>query len=45
MSSWTFLTNHVQVLLCVARNSTITAREIAGQVGITANGCVELSGV
>ena len=38
MSEWTFLTNHSQVLLCVARNGTkerLTAREIAEIVGIT----------
>lgn len=35
MSDWTFLTNHAQVLLCVARNSRLTAREIAATVGIT----------
>jgi len=35
MSSWTFLTNHAQVLLCIARNSQITARSIAETVGIT----------
>lgn len=35
MSSWTFLTNHAQVLLCVAHSPSITAREIAAQVGIT----------
>lgn len=35
MSTWTFLTNHAQVLLCIARNRSITAREIAGQIGIT----------
>lgn len=35
MSTWTFLTNHAQVLLCIARNQRITAREIAGTVGIT----------
>jgi predicted ArsR family transcriptional regulator len=34
-SHWTFLTNHAQVLLSIARNQTVTAREIAGQVGIT----------
>lgn len=32
---WTFLTNHAQVLLVIARNQSATAREIAGQVGIT----------
>ena len=35
MAHWTFLTNHAQVLLCVARNNRSTAREIAGNVGIT----------
>jgi predicted transcriptional regulator len=32
---WTFLTNHAQVLISIARNHTVTAREIAAQVGIT----------
>jgi predicted ArsR family transcriptional regulator len=35
MSGWTFLTNHAQVLLCIAKNNRLTAREIAAQVGIT----------
>lgn len=35
MSKWTFLTNHSQVLLCIARNRRSTAREIAATVGIT----------
>lgn len=35
MAQWTFLTNHAQVLLSVARNRSVTAREIAAQVGIT----------
>ena len=35
MAHWTFLTNHAQVLLCVARNERLTAKEIAGAVGIT----------
>lgn len=35
MSSWTFLTSHAQVLLCVAANPRITARDIAAQAGIT----------
>lgn len=33
--TWTFLTNHAQVFLCVAENTRLTAREIAGIVGIT----------
>lgn len=35
MTRWTFLTNHAQVLLCVAQNPRMTARQIAGVVGIT----------
>ena len=35
MSTWTFLTNHAQVLICVAHNQRMTAREIAATVGIT----------
>ena len=35
MAHWTFLTNHSQVLLCIAQSSRITAREIAEIVGIT----------
>lgn len=37
MAEWTFLTNHAQVLLCLARcnGQHLTAREIAGQVRIT----------
>lgn len=32
---WTFLTNHAQVLLCIARDSDSTTREIAADIGIT----------
>ena len=32
---WSFLTNHAQVLLCVARDPDIRLREIAEEVGIT----------
>lgn len=35
MTSWTFLTNHAQVFLCIARNPRATAREVAAVVGIT----------
>ena len=36
MGKWTFLTNHSQVLLCLANNGgRLTAREIAELVGIT----------
>jgi predicted transcriptional regulator len=33
--SWTFLTNHGQVLLCIARSPDMRMREIAASVGIT----------
>ena len=33
--SWTFLTNHAQVLLCLARDSEIRLRDVAERVGIT----------
>jgi predicted ArsR family transcriptional regulator len=32
---WTFLTNHAQVLLCLARDSEIRLRDVAERVGIT----------
>jgi DNA-binding IclR family transcriptional regulator len=33
--SWTFLTNHAHVLICVARDPEMRLREIADCVGIT----------
>ncbi len=35
MHSWTFLTNHAHVLLCIAREPDIRLTDIALQVGIT----------
>lgn len=35
MSSWTFLTNHAHVMLCIANDPDATLREIAAQVNIT----------
>jgi DNA-binding IclR family transcriptional regulator len=35
MEQWTFLTNHAQVLLCLARDPEIRLRDIAERVGIT----------
>ena len=32
---WTFLTNHGHVLLCLAREEPLTARELAARIGIT----------
>ena len=33
--SWTFLTNHSHVLLCIAENPDIRLRDVAAKVGIT----------
>jgi DNA-binding MarR family transcriptional regulator len=32
---WTFLTNHAQVLLCIAQDPRVRLREIGDAVGIT----------
>ena len=32
---WRFLTNHMQVLLCIARDPDVRTRDIAAMVGIT----------
>lgn len=34
-STWTFLTNHSHVLLCIAANPEARMRDLASQVGIT----------
>ena len=33
--SWTFLTNHARVLLCLAEEPDLRLREAAGRIGIT----------
>ncbi len=33
--TWAFLTNHAAVLLCIARDPEVRARDIAEQIGIT----------
>ena len=33
--TWTFLTNHAQVLLCLAETPDIRLRDVAERVGIT----------
>jgi DNA-binding IclR family transcriptional regulator len=33
--TWTFLTNHAQVLLCLAQSPDIRLRDVAERVGIT----------
>lgn len=34
-ANWTFLTNHAQALLCIARDPGIRLRDIADRLGIT----------
>lgn len=34
-SKWTFLTNHMHVLLCLHRDDQTTVRDLAQQIGIT----------
>lgn len=34
-SSWTFLTNHSHVLLCLAKDPSMRIRDISHEVGIT----------
>lgn len=33
--SWTFLSNHAQVLLCIAHDPAVRLRDIGDQIGIT----------
>jgi len=35
MRSWTFLTNHAHVLLCITADPGIRLRDVAARVGIT----------
>ncbi len=46
--SWTFLTNHAQVLVCIARDPGVRLRDIGERVGITERAAhrivVELAG-
>ena len=34
-TSWTFLTNHTQVLICIAQDVETTLRDVSLKVGIT----------
>jgi winged helix-turn-helix DNA-binding protein len=36
--SWTFLSNHTHVLICLAQNPEMLLREVAQRVGITERG-------
>ena len=35
MQSWSFLTNHARVLVCIARDPGLRLRDIAARLGIT----------
>jgi DNA-binding IclR family transcriptional regulator len=35
MTQWSFLTNHAQVLVCIARDPEVRLRDIADRLGIT----------
>jgi DNA-binding IclR family transcriptional regulator len=35
MAKWTFLTNHAQVLMCIAADPGVRLRDIATTVGVT----------
>jgi predicted ArsR family transcriptional regulator len=43
--TWTFLTNHTQVLLRIADDSDVTLREIAVAVGITERAALRIAAV
>lgn len=34
-SKWSFLTNHTHVLVCLSRDSSLTVRTLALQIGVT----------
>ncbi len=42
--TWTFLSNHAHVLICVASNPSMRIQEIAAQVGITYRGVQRILG-
>ena len=35
VATWTFLTNHSHILLCLAKSSSMRIRDLATEVGIT----------
>ena len=35
MTSWSFLTNHARMLLCIARDPGMRLRDLAASLGIT----------
>ena len=43
-SRWTFLTNHLYVLACLARDPALRIRDIADLIGITERATVQILG-
>ena len=43
-STWSFLTNHSHVLVCIAENPDITVRDLAIRVGITERAVTRIIG-
>jgi len=41
-SSWTFLTNHLHVLACLARDPQLRIRDVADVIGITERATVQI---
>jgi DNA-binding Lrp family transcriptional regulator len=41
-STWTFLSNHLQVLACLARDPELRIRDIADLIGITERATVQI---
>ena len=40
--SWTFLSNHAHVLVCIARDPDTRLRDVAAQVGLTERGVFKI---
>ncbi len=43
-ASWSFLTNHAHVLLCISEDPDVTVRDLALQVGITERAVMRIIG-
>jgi MarR family len=43
-AAWSFLTNHAQVLLCIARDPGVRLRDIGAAVGITERAALRIVG-
>ena len=43
-TTWSFLTNHAHVLMCVSEDPDITVRDLALQVGITERAVMRIIG-